>query len=148
LQKIRVGLPCEIQLDAFPDLRFRGKVSRLVPTIDRAKATVLTKVSFLDRDEDARILPEMSAKIAFLSREVTEDQRKPRTVAPADAIAMRDGRSVVFVVADGRAKQVPVQTGDRLGDALVVAGVAAGDRIVAQPEAKLRDGSAVRLAQK
>jgi len=44
LAKVRVGQPCEITLDALPDTRFRGRISRMVPTVDRAKATVMTKV--------------------------------------------------------------------------------------------------------
>ena len=64
LEQVRVGQPCEIQLDAFPDLRFRGVVHMVVPTADRSKATVLVKVKFVDFDK--RILPEMSAKVAFL----------------------------------------------------------------------------------
>ena len=67
LAKIKVGQPAEIVLDALPDSRFRGRISRMVPTIDRAKATVMTKVKF---DEiDPRILPEMSAKVSFLSQD-------------------------------------------------------------------------------
>ena len=66
LVKINVDQPCEILLDALPDLRLAGRVSRIVPTVDRSKATVLVKVRFVDRD--ARVLPDMSAKIAFLSR--------------------------------------------------------------------------------
>ena len=61
LAKVKVGQPAEILLDALPDSRFRGRISRMVPTVDRAKATVMTKVKF---DEiDPRILPEMSAKV-------------------------------------------------------------------------------------
>jgi len=63
---VKVGQPCEIQLDAIPDLRFRGEVHTIVPTADRAKATVMVKVRFLDKDP--RILPEMRAKVVFLSR--------------------------------------------------------------------------------
>ena len=73
LSKIKVGQPCEIALDAFPDLRMQGEVSRLVPTVDRAKASVLTKIRFLDRDP--RVLPEMSAKVAFLSEALAADKR-------------------------------------------------------------------------
>ena len=66
LRQIKVGQPCEIQLDALPDLRFRGVIHMIVPTADRSKATVMVKVRFIDNDQ--RILPEMSAKVAFLSR--------------------------------------------------------------------------------
>ena len=36
-------------------MRFAGRVSRIVPTVDRSKATVLVKVRFVDRDD--RVLP-------------------------------------------------------------------------------------------
>ena len=52
LGKIKVGQPCEITLDALPDMRFRGRISRIVPTVDRAKATVMTKVQ-VRRDRSA-----------------------------------------------------------------------------------------------
>src|SRR5437899_7371152 len=61
LAKIKVGQPCEVTLDALPNDRFRGRISRMVPTVDRAKATVMTKVRF-DAIEQ-RVLPEMRAKV-------------------------------------------------------------------------------------
>ena len=75
LSQIRVGQPCEIQLDALPQARFRGAVHMIVPTADRSKATVMVKVRFVDKDP--RILPEMSAKVAFLSRPVKQKTRNP-----------------------------------------------------------------------
>jgi HlyD family secretion protein len=146
LGKISIGQPCEIQLDAFPDQRFRGEVSRLVPTVDRTKATVMTKVKFVDRD--ARILPEMSAKVAFLSRAVAEDQRKPLTVVTPDALTQRNGKSVVFAIADGKAKEAPVQASAKLGDAIVVTTLVPGDKVVLKPSEKLRDGAAVKPVAK
>lgn len=65
LSQVRPGQPCEIQLDALPEQRFRGEIHMIVPTADRSKATVMVKVRFIDKD--SRILPEMSAKVAFLS---------------------------------------------------------------------------------
>ena len=61
LSKVKLDQPCEIELDALPHQRFRGVLHRLVPTVDRSKATVTAKVRFVDTD--ARILPEMSAKV-------------------------------------------------------------------------------------
>ena len=146
LAKIKVGQSCEIQLDALPDQRFRGEVSRLVPTVDRAKASVLTKVKFVDRDP--RLLPEMSAKIAFLERAVGEGERKPLIAINPDAVVDRDGRRVVFLMADGKAKMIEVKVGDKLGDNVVVAGVNPGDKAVLKPPEKLRDGAQISLAQK
>ena len=147
LQKVKVGQPCEIQLDALPDSRFRGEVSRIVPTVDRSKATVTTKVRFLD--PDPRILPEMSAKVTFLDRELTADQQKPRTVVSPEALTTRAGKSVAFVIRDGTAHEVQVVVGGRIGNMVEVKqGLQFGDRVVLNPPGKLADGSKIKLASK
>ncbi len=146
LAKVSVGQPCEIQLDALPGQRFRGMVQRTVPTVDRAKATVLVKLRFVD--SDPRILPEMSAKVAFLEKEVPQVERSARTVVQPAAVVERDGASVLFTVKDGRAVQVAVKKGMVIGELLEVSGVAAGDKVILRPPEKLRDGMAVAVAAK
>jgi multidrug efflux pump subunit AcrA (membrane-fusion protein) len=147
LSKIKVGIPAEIMLDALPDARFRGRISRIVPTIDRAKATVMTKVKF--DAIDPRILPEMSAKVSFLSQDVTADQQKPLTALSADAIVQRDGKSVVFVVKDAHVRAEAVTPGIKIGDLTAVTGnVKSGDRVVLKPDDKLLSGAAVKVAAK
>jgi RND family efflux transporter MFP subunit len=86
LAKVKVGQPCEITLDALPDARFKGHVSRMVPTVDRAKATVVTKVRF--DAIDPRILPDMSAKVSFLAQEVTAEQQKPLLAVNPEALGL------------------------------------------------------------
>ncbi len=145
LSKVKVGQPAEILLDALPDSRFLGHISRMVPTVDRAKATVMTKVRF-DR-VDPRVLPEMSAKVSFLSQEMTPGEQKPLTAVSADAVVQRDGASVVFVVRDGVATAVPVKTGAKLGDLLAVDGeISSGEKAVLRPAAGLATGTRVRAA--
>ena len=147
LSKVKVGQPAEIVLDALPDARFLGRISRMVPTVDRAKATVMTKVKF-DRI-DPRVLPEMSAKVSFLSRDVSSAEQKPLTAVAADAIAQRDGRAVVFVVREGGAIAVPVTPGAKLGDLVAVAGeLRSGEKAVSKPPADLTSGTRVKVATK
>ena len=147
LAKVKPDQPCEIQLDALPELRFRGVLHRMVPTVDRSKATVMAKIRFLDKDE--RILPEMSAKVAFLSQEVPVDQRSARTVVQFSAAANRGGRSVVYVIKGDKVAETRVETGRRIGDMIeVVKGVAPGDKVVLKPSDRLRDGAAVSLTAK
>ena len=147
LSKVRIGQPVEIQLDALPDTRFRGEVNRTVPTVDRSKATVMTKIRFLE--PDPRVLPEMSAKVAFLSKEVADSERKALPAINPSAIAKRDGKDVVFVVKDGRVAQVAIETGAALGDLVEVRrGPQAGDKVVLKPADKLRDAMPVKPATK
>jgi RND family efflux transporter MFP subunit len=145
LSKVHVGQPAEIMLDALPDVRFRGHINRMVPTVDRAKATVMTKVQF--DAIDPRVLPEMSAKVGFLSQEVTPEQQKPLVAVSPDALAKRDGRTVVFVVRDDKAVAVPVTPGARIGDVTAIAGsVKSGEKAVLHPTDALVDGTTVKTA--
>jgi RND family efflux transporter MFP subunit len=144
--KVAVGTPCEIQLDAFPDQRFEGNVSRMVPTVDRSKASVMVKVKF--KQLDPRILPDMSAKVAFLEREMRPDERSAQTVINPQAVVERDGAKMAFVVRDDRAQQAPVTLGAKIGDAARVSGVKPGDKVVLAPSARLHDGGAVQVGTK
>jgi len=146
LGKITVGQPVEIQLDAFPDLRLLGKVSRIVPTVDRSKATVLVKVEFVEKDK--RVLPDMSAKVSFLSRELKPEERAPVIAAQPVAIAKRDGQDVVFVIDNNVVRQTAVKVGAKIGDLVQVTGVKPGDKVVLNPNEKLKDGGAVAIAKK
>jgi HlyD family secretion protein len=147
LSKISVGQPTEITLDALPDMRFAGTVSRMVPTVDRAKATVMTKVRF--DLIDPRVLPEMSAKVSFLSQRVTPEQQKPLVAVNPDALAQRDGKSVVFVVRDNRAVEVQVTLGKKIADLTAIAGdVKSGEKAVLRPPPELKDGALVKAAAK
>jgi RND family efflux transporter MFP subunit len=147
LQNVKVGQPCEIQLDAFPESRFRGEVYMIVPTADRTKATVLIKVRFLDSDN--RILPEMSAKVAFLSKPVKPEEQKPRTVINPGAVIDRKGKNVVYVVKNNRVVETPVPVGERLGDMIeVLGGVKAGDKVVVKTPEKLKDGTRIKIIEK
>ncbi len=146
LAKISVGQPAEIQLDAFPELRLAGQVSRMVPTVDRSKATLLVKVRFVERD--ARVLPDMSAKVAFLSQPVPPRDKRPVTAVPPAALATREGKPTLFVVDGETLRQTAVTPGRKVGELVEVAGVKAGARVVLNPAERLRDGQAVDVAKK
>jgi RND family efflux transporter MFP subunit len=146
IAKITVNQPAEVQLDALPDTRLAAVVSRIVPTVDRSKATVLVKVKFVERDP--RVLPDMSAKVAFLSRSVAENEKKSVTAVQPGAIVERDGKKFVFALKGDRAAAVEVQTGGKVGELLEIKGVRAGERVILSPGAKVKDGTAVTPLKK
>ncbi len=148
IEKIHPDQPCEITLDAFPETRYRGVVHKIVPTADRAKATVLTKVRFEERD--SRVLPEMRAKVSFLTKaiEKTEASAPPKVSVPAAAVAERGSRKVVYVVRGETVSEVPVILGGTLGSGIEVRqGVSAGDKVVIHPPDKLSDGARITVKQ-
>jgi len=143
---VKNGQPCEIQLDALQDSRFSGAVHMIVPTADRTKASVMVKVAF--KENDPRILPEMSAKVAFLSRDVPPEEEKPLTAVPADAISVTEKKESVFLVKDGRAYKTEIKTGRRVGNMVeLLSGAGIGEIMVAKPVGKIKDGIKVKILE-
>ena len=149
IQRIKSGQPCEIVLDAYQETRYPGVVGKIVPTADRAKATVMTKIKFVQIDE--RVLPEMSAKVTFLSKASSATMTtgaKKIVVSPA-AIVTRGEQKVVFVIRDGSVTETPVDIAGALGSLLEVrSGLNEGDQVVLNPPESLQTGMKVKLAAK
>ncbi|MGA2526580.1 MAG: efflux RND transporter periplasmic adaptor subunit [Smithellaceae bacterium] len=147
IASIRVGQPCDIQLDALADMRFRGEVHAIVPTVDRTKATVLVKVRFLDKDP--RMLPDMSAKVSFLSRNLKPEELKPRIAVSQSALINRGDQNIVFLLRGNHVQQTSLQLGEKLGEMMEIkAGLKPGDRVVINPPTGLKDGSKIKIAER
>lgn len=145
IAQVKLDGPAEITLDAFPTQRHRGRVSEIRPTVDRQKATVLTRVKFEDSIEG--VLPQMAARVLFLSQELSPQAltEAAKVVVPASAVVERQGASFVFVVSEGRARLAPVVVGASLGDGREIKqGPPPGTKIVVDPPASLSDGDAVK----
>ena len=147
IERISSDQACEITLDAYPEKRYPGVVSKIVPTADRSKATVLTKVRFSERDQ--RVLPEMSAKVNFLSKESTTPASGARLLTvDGAAITKRGDKTVVFLVQNKTAVESPVVTGRAMGRLTeVLSGLAEGQTVVLNPPADLATGMPVTLKE-
>lgn len=146
IELIKPGQPCEIELDALPDSRFRGVVHMIVPTADRSKATVMVKVRFIDKDP--RILPEMSARVAFLEHPVGQGEEKPLIAVSSDTLVGRKGAEGVFVVKGDRAVKTAVKTGRHFDSVVeILEGLVPGERVIVKPPHRLRDGDRVKVLE-
>lgn len=142
---VRVGSPCEIVLDAFPGRRFRGATLEIGHRVNRSKATVPVKVRFVEANEG--VLPEMSARVSFLTEALSNEQLRAaeKTIVPAAAIVSRGGQRGVFVVDNGVAHFRPVTVGPHVGeDFELQEGPDPGTRIVSHPPDTLQDGQSVK----
>jgi len=146
IERLKADQQCEITLDAFPEKRYRGFVSKIIPTADRAKATVLTKVRFAERDE--RVLPEMSAKVLFLkdNSSVESDNVSPKITIQSSAVISRKGKKVVFIMKNDKVIESTVEIGEDIGGLLEIkSGLSAGAKVVLNPSEKLSSGTSVTL---
>jgi RND family efflux transporter MFP subunit len=146
ITRVTSDQPCEITLDAYPQHRYPGYVANIVPTADRAKATVLVKIKF--KKYDQRVLPEMSAKITFLAAgSAVNTDSAPVLTVPTAAVAERDGRQVVFKIKEDRAEEVPVSVGRKLGGSVEIkSGLKEGEKVIARTDERIKAG--VKVTQK
>ncbi len=146
IERIVSSQPCEITLDAYPEQRYQGFVAKIVPTADRAKATVLVKVGFTTYD--ARVLPEMSAKVLFLTRQSDSSTQtvKPFLTVPTLAVGSRDGKKIVYIVRDNKAVEVSVTLGRQVGAYTeITSGLVVGDKVVDRLSSEIRNGVKVKI---
>jgi HlyD family secretion protein len=145
LAQVKIGGPCEIVLDAFPTRRIRGKAYEITPRVNRTKATVTVKVSFVD--DSNGVLPDMAARVSFLTNELNEAELKapPKTIVPGSAIATVGGAKIVYILEDGRVRATPVTLGPAFGSGFeLVRGPNPGTRLVKDPPADLKDGQRIK----
>jgi multidrug efflux pump subunit AcrA (membrane-fusion protein) len=120
-------------------------VHEITPKVDRAKATVLVKVAFVD--EKTGVLPDMSARVSFLQQALDPSALavKAKPVVPASALADRGGAKVVFVLEGEAVRMRSVTLGEKIGSGYeLIDGPAPGTRIVSDPPATLADGHRVK----
>lgn len=143
INRVSPGQRAEAVLDAYPDWRIPARVLAIVPAADRQKATVRVRIAL--EDLDPRILPDMGAKVRFLSEARSDDSRPPVASAPAAAVLEEGGAAYAWRVEEGRARRVAVTAaGEESGLRDIIEGLAPGQVVVVSPPASLEDGDRVR----
>ncbi len=149
--KLVDGQPAEVSVEAFPDRRYKAVLRQIIPTADRTKATVLTKVTLIEKDKDLK--PEMSAKVTFMQpaadpAAAVTVPAKPTILVPQTAIVTRDGGPKVFEIVEGKARMRPITTGATRNDTVVVTnGLAGSELLVSRPGDTLKDGASISVKQ-
>jgi HlyD family secretion protein len=143
INRVEPGQPAEATLDAYPQWKIPCKVIAIIPTADRQKATVKVRIAF---DKlDPRILPEMSAKVGFHDSGAAAAATTRLVLVPKSAVQNLDGRDIVWIVNNNKAERRAVTVSDtQNADAVLSAGVSAGEKVIAEPAPALKDGAAVK----
>ncbi len=151
INRVRQGMPAEVVLDAYPEWRIPAEVIAVIPTANRSKATVGVRIGF--KTSDPRIVPEMGARVSFLSPpSATPSAAAPNAravILPTAAIlAESPERGAVFVLKGDRLERRAVRLGATGPQGQVIlAGIAAGDQVVSGDLTKLKDGMRVRVTE-
>jgi RND family efflux transporter MFP subunit len=146
--RVQAGQPVETTLNAYPDWKIPGKVITIIPAADRSKATVKVRISI--DVKDARIVPDMGARVTFLEHgpAAAQPETPAGVLVPAGAIRVQDDSEQLFVLSDGHAQLRTVKLGQAYSDLRqVLEGVRSGERVILAPPAELQDGDAVKTEQ-
>ena len=129
--KLVLGQPAEVALDAYPDKPYKARLRQIVPTADRQKGSVKVKIEIPDKD--AKVLPEMSCRVVFLSPQAKVDEKaKPKVMVPSASVVEVGAEKGVLLVANGKATFKPLALGPAAGAQVeVMSGISGGEEIVA-----------------
>src|SRR6185437_11977635 len=134
--RVKPDMPVEAVLDAYPDWKIAAHVIAIIPSADRSKATVKVRIAL--EQKDPRIVPDMGVRVSFLEQRRDNTQKLSGVLVPADAVAQRDGGSVVFVIDGDRVHRTPVTVGAQLNDMRqITQGLNPGQSVVKAPPPSL-----------
>jgi len=147
--RVQPKMPVEAVLNAYPDWRIPAEVIAIIPTADRAKATVKVRIAL--KTHDTRIVPDMGVRVSFLEARKPAAPTQPVhpvVLVPAAALREDGDQDVVFVVKEDKAERRAVKLGGSVGDnRQVQAGVSSGEQVIIEAPASLKDGDAVKLSK-
>ena len=147
--RVQPKMPIEATLNAYQDWKIPGEVIAIIPTADRSKATVKVRVAL--NVKDPRIVPDMGVKVSFLesAKPAGAEKKNEGVRAPTAAISNRDGKDYAFVVNEqDLVEQRELRLGREMGDdRQVLQGLSAGESVVLDPPAGLKEGAKVRMAE-
>lgn len=136
---IKKGMSVDVELDAIPEKKFEGKISRITPVIDPQTRTFEVELTVANAKEE--IKPGMYARATM-----SYGSRK-NIVVPDRAIVkmMGSGDRFIYVLkADGTVSYQKVELGRRMNDKFeVLSGIADGDEVVVSGQSALKNGIAV-----
>lgn len=150
ISRIHEGQLATVAVDAVPDRTYQGRVRKIIPMGDRARATIKVKIEVLDAD--SRLFPDMSGTVRFLGEAEPEqaDRRKLRRIfCPRSAIqndaASSDLPFVWIVNSAQRTHRVSISTGTSRDQLIeVTTGLAGGEKIIVEPPQGLKENQLIK----
>jgi HlyD family secretion protein len=133
-----------VTVDAYPDRKYNGEIAQISPEANRQKATVQVKVQVLNPDEYLR--PEMNATVKFLADTPSAASKQPAgAFVPATAIHDQDGKKIIFLAFNGKARMREVHVLSQRSDGFLVDGLVGGESVITKGPQDLKDGDSVKV---
>ena len=138
LARLSVGQPAILEVEAFPEEQFRGRVLRISPVVDAATGTIRVT---LEVNRQGRLSPGMFAGVRLVT-----DVRQDALIMPKRALSLESLADSVFVVEDGTAYRRNITLGYEEDDRVeVTSGLDRGDRVIVVGQDGLTDATPVQI---
>ncbi len=137
-----------VTTDTYPDKTYDGEIAQISPEANRQKATVQVKVQVLNPNKypEIQLRPDMNATVKFLADAPTGKTAQPQgAFVPSNALRDRDGKKVVFLAFDGKARLREVHVLSQRTDGFLVDGLVGGENIITTAPQDLKDGESIKI---
>ncbi len=140
--KLKIGKThAAVEVDAYPQEKFSGFISRIRPEFDKATRTVAVTIRV--PNGDGRLKPGMYARIRLVL-----DEHDQVPIVPDEALLTFEDGTRVYVVNEGEARLRKVRIGLEEGHwNEVLDGLQPGEIVVVRGKEMLRDGTAVEAQE-
>jgi RND family efflux transporter MFP subunit len=143
LSVLKIGGPCEVIPDAYPDRSYRGHINRKQPLVNRQRGVVQVKIT-IDRP-DEYVLPNMNARVLLLEEEPGKRARRDLPEIPRRALVVGSDSPTVVLLTGQRAHLQRIEIGATHGDWVQVRqGLQAEDQVILPGDPPVREGQPVR----
>ncbi len=137
-----------VTTDTYPDKTYDGEIAQISPEANRQKATVQVKVQVLNPGKypDVFLRPEMNATVKFLADAPKAASTQPAgAFVPASALRDHDGKKVLFLAFDGKARMREVHVLSQRTDGFLVDGLVGGESVITKAPQDLKDGDTIKV---
>jgi multidrug efflux pump subunit AcrA (membrane-fusion protein) len=136
---VRVGRAVEFHVDAFPERRFEGRITRFSPSVDQQSRTL--KLEAIVNNDDSALKP------GFFARVTIQTDRKERAlIVPTESLATVSGIEKAFVVENGKIVERIVRSGAHVGNGVeIIEGLKEGELVAKSNLAALQQGREVSV---
>jgi multidrug efflux pump subunit AcrA (membrane-fusion protein) len=142
LSRIALGQEAQVSLQAYPDEKFMGVVSKISPVLDLETRTA--PIEIIIPNSDHRLKSGMFAQVQLILEE-----HKNAVVIAKEAVMGRGDEVYVYVVEANTAHQKKIKLGIRQGSFYEVKeGLQAGERVVVMGQQKIYEGAPVIAEEK
>jgi RND family efflux transporter MFP subunit len=134
---VKIGQKAEVRAEAYPNRTFEGTVTRVVHALNRQTRTMTVEVDLPNQDH--LLKGGMFARV-----ELMVGKHEQAVQIPSDALTRLDELQYVYVVKDGKALQIPVEVGDRVGNRIeITKGLTGEEQVIVSGKDLVSNGTPV-----